>query len=323
MRDAQPPQCRPRARSRRSRSSASKRARSRGEDVSTSIRSPRLGVDQREPPDGGQRALARVVDLDRDHGVARAQSAASGRAQPSWSRKSDTTATRLGRRASAVSARERDGERLAGRGRRRRRRRRRSRSRTAASPGRAPRGGSTIGSPAPNAIDADAAGAAHREPGEHERDALGDVGLEPRRRAERHRRRDVKGDPRRQRPLGHVQAHVRLAGARGRRGVEVADVVARLVRPQLRQLGAGADTGGAAVAGQAVRDEPHQRDVDRVQQRARDRARSLAALPAAAGRGSGITPARRASDARSRARRPRPAAARSRSSVVSPSLSAW
>ena len=56
---------------------------------------------------------------------------------------------------------------------------------------------------------------------------------------------------RRQRALGDVQAHVRLAGARGRGGVEVAHVVAGLVGAQLRELGAAADAGGAAVAGQA------------------------------------------------------------------------
>ena len=71
---------------------------------------------------------------------------------------------------------------------------------------------------------------------------------------------------------------MRLAGARGGGGVEVADVVAGLVGPQLRELGAAADAGRAAVAGQAVRDEPHERHVDRVEQGPRDRSRSLAAL---------------------------------------------
>ena len=101
----------------------------------------------------------------------------------------------------------------------------------------------------------DAAGAAHAEPPEHERDALGDVGLQPLGGAERHRRRDVEHDPRRQRPLGHVQADVRLAaGARGRRRIDVADVVADLVRAQLGELDAEADAGGATVAGQRARE---------------------------------------------------------------------
>ena len=109
-----------------------------------------------------------------------------------------------------------------------------------------------IGSPAPKAIDADAAGAPHGEASEHEGDALGDVGLEPDRGPERHRRRDVE-----QRSTSSACAPERAVrtcgctGARRRGGVEVADVVARLVGPQLRELRAPADAGGAAVTGQA------------------------------------------------------------------------
>ena len=85
------------------------------------------------------------------------------------------------------------------------------------------------------------------------RDALGDVGLQPQRAPEGHRGRHVDRDPRGQRALGHVQAHVRLAGARRRRRVDVADVVADLVRAELRELGARPDARGAPVAGQRAR----------------------------------------------------------------------
>ena len=114
-----------------------------------------------------------------------------------------------------------------------------------------------------------APGAAHGQVAEHERHALGDVGLQPLRRAEGHRRRDVEDDPRRQRALGHVQAHVRLARAGCRRGVDLAHVVADLVRTQLRELGAGAHARGTAVAregaGRVARDD----EVERVDQRRR------------------------------------------------------
>ena len=103
---------------------------------------------------------------------------------------------------------------------------------------------------------ADAAGAPHAEASEHERHALGDVGLQPPGGAERHRRRDVEHDPGRQRALGHVQADVRLAGAGGRGRVDVADVVADLVRAQLCELHADADARRAPVAGQHPRHEP-------------------------------------------------------------------
>ena len=72
------------------------------------------------------------------------------------------------------------------------------------------------------------------------RRALGHVALEALGRAERHRGRDVEHDPRGHQPLGHVQPHVRHARPRAGRGVELADVVARLVRAQLRELGARA-----------------------------------------------------------------------------------
>ena len=122
----------------------------------------------------------------------------------------------------------------------------------------------------------DAPGAADAEPPEHERDALGDVGLQPLGGAERHRGRDVEHDPRRHRPLGDVQADVRLAaGARGRRRVDVADIVADDIRPQLGELDPETDAGRAPVAGQRVREAARDRDVKRVDQRLRNRSRTL------------------------------------------------
>ena len=48
----------------------------------------------------------------------------------------------------------------------------------------------------------------------------------------------VEQQPGRQRPLGHLHAHVRLARARGHGPVDLAHVVAELVRAHLRELGA-------------------------------------------------------------------------------------
>ena len=79
----------------------------------------------------------------------------------------------------------------------------------------------------------DAPGPPHGKAAEDGGDALGDVGLQSVGGPERHRRRDVEHDPRRQRAVGHVQTHVRLPGARGRCRVDVTNVVADLVRAQL------------------------------------------------------------------------------------------
>ena len=92
--------------------------------------------------------------------------------------------------------------------------------------------------------DADAPAAADREPRDDLGDALGHVALEPVGGAERHRGGDVEHEPGRDRALGDLEADVRRAGARAGRRVEPADVVARLVGPQLRDLGAGAEAGG-------------------------------------------------------------------------------
>ena len=66
-----------------------------------------------------------------------------------------------------------------------------------------------------------------------------------------------------------------LPGASCRRGVDVAHVVADLVRAQLRQLRADADPGGTPVARQHSHDEPADRQIDGLDQRLRERARAL------------------------------------------------
>ena len=195
-------------------------------------------------------------------------SARSGACQPS-SRKSETTATnpRVRARRPTRSSAAASGARAAARRARRRRRRAAARRRTrrgrrAAAASRSParprrrrrrgrRGGPRAARPSG--------------------DALGDVGLQPQAGAERHRGADVEHDPRGQRALGHVLADVRDAGARAGRGVEPAQVVAGLVRPQLRELGARAEPRRPALAGQrpagAARD-PRSSRADRVVGRA-------------------------------------------------------
>ena len=120
-------------------------------------------------------------------------------------------------------------------------------------PASTPRGGSSRGSPAPNVISATrpARRTARRAITSAAPSATSDFSRV--RGAERHRRRDVEHEPGRQRPLGHVQAHVRLAHARGGGRVDLAHVVADLVGAQLRELGAGAEAGGAPVARQRAR----------------------------------------------------------------------
>ena len=110
--------------------------------------------------------------------------------------------------------------------------------------------------------DADAPAAPDREPRDDLRDPFGHVALEPVGGAERHRGGDVEDQPGGDRALGDLEADVRRAGARAGRGIEAAHVVARLVGPQLRDLGAGAEAGGEVVAGQDPGRAPAQREVE-------------------------------------------------------------
>ena len=198
--------------SRRSRSSAANRSRTRRREVSTSIRSPALGIDQRQvsdapaaPPRADRRSRPRAPS-----GAPAASRAAAPR--PAGRESREITTTSPGWRASRATRRSaparpsascspvgRDalGQHAAQRDHRR------ALSRAAAA---------RAVCAAPNADEPDAARSPDAEPPEHERHALGDVGLQPPRGPERHRRRHVEHDPGRQRALGHVQADVRLAG---------------------------------------------------------------------------------------------------------------
>ena len=122
----------------------------------------------------------------------------------------------------------------------------------------------------------DAARAADTEATEHERHALGHVRLQPARGPERHRRRDVEHDPGSERALGHVHADVGLSGAGRGGGVDVAHVVADLVRAELCKLQADAHAGGTAIARQHPRNQPRDREVDRLDQRLGKRPGALA-----------------------------------------------
>ena len=111
-----------------------------------------------------------------------------------------------------------------------------------------------------------------------------------------------------------------LAGPGGRRGIDVADVVADRVGPELSELGAGADADGTAVARRLRETSLRDRDVERLDERLSNRPRALprggrlgGSLPltapstGAAPRGS-AAPDRRARDrrrARARADDPR------------------
>jgi len=108
------------------------------------------------------------------------------------------------------------------------------------------------------------------------RDALRDIGLQAVGGAERHRGGDVEHEPGREDPLRNLQTDVRDAGARAGGRVELADVVAELVRAQLRELGAAADAGCEAIAGQHARAAPRERQRERVDERSRRRPGTLA-----------------------------------------------
>ena len=124
--------------------------------------------------------------------------------------------------------------------------------------------------------EADAARPPHAEATEHERDALGHVRLQAARGPERHRGGDVEHDPGGERALGHVQADVSLPRAGGRRGVDMAHVVADLVRTKLSELHPDAHAGSAPIARQHPRHQPRDREVERLDQRLGQRAGALA-----------------------------------------------
>ena len=296
--------------------------RARGVDLDERTR---LGIDQREVADGGQVHLARVADLDRVHGVAGAQRAE--RAHPaSAPRKSEMTTTkpgwramrpvfdeRVGERVRVVVAvlgdalAERDGSARARRGRR------------AAASLREPA--------APQVTQRDPAAAAERR---------GD-----RSRAPRPRRRRTSGGRRCRTPsTAETSSSSHVVSTRSgtcsrtcgtpvrarRRRVDLADVVADLVRPQLRQLRALPDAGRAAIARQRARGAARDDEVERLDQRRRHAARALPSGRRPAGAACGHTHRdrglRRGGCPMSGMPRPRRASRSSRSSVVTPSPSA-
>ena len=73
-----------------------------------------------------------------------------------------------------------------------------------------------------------------------------------------------------------MQTHVRLSRARGSGGVDLPNVVADLVRPQLGQLGARAEPGGTAVARQRSRGPLGRHEIERLEQPLRHVPRALA-----------------------------------------------
>ena len=118
------------------------------------------------------------------------------------------------------------------------------------------------------------------EMAERERHALRHVGLPSLGRSERHRGRDVECEPRHEHALGEVDANVRLAGPRGHVPFDPAHVVAGDVRPHLGELAARAEHRRAVVAGEHPFDPPPDRQVERPQQRLRERARPRPVRPA-------------------------------------------
>ena len=199
----------------------------------------------------------------------------SGRPHAACSRKSDTTTTRPGIRATRAR-RCRAPARPSGSpspswatpvSRRRR---------SASVARRPPRGGTSSGEPAPNVITAEAAGPPQGQAAHGQRDALGHVGLQPLGCPERHRGGDVEREPCGQRALGDLEAHVGHGRPRARRGVDLADVVADLVRAQLRQLGPDPGAGGGTVAGQQPARAPREPQLHGIEQRGRHPARALA-----------------------------------------------
>ena len=245
-----------------------------------------LGIDERQLADVGQVALARVVDLDREDVVA-CRDGRERRSQSRGPRKSETRTTSPPRRAAAVMKPK-------GRGRRGRRRcqwpvgggrafgarQQQGRQQPVATDGRLDppvAGPPNVTMPSrlprwvarwPTAIATPSATSALRRSG----------------RAERHRWRESSSEPRRQRALRDVDADVRDGGPGGDVPVDPADVVARLVGPDLGQLEAAAEVVRPVLPGEQPVDPTADRQVERAEQRLRCRARDRAVPSAEAAR---------------------------------------
>ena len=111
------------------------------------------------------------------------------------------------------------------------------------------------------------------EAADDERGALGHVGLAPVGRPEVHRRGVVEQEPGRQLAVRHVLADVRGERPGGGVPVDLADVVARLVRPDAVELEAVAAADAAVVAGHPATDATVQRQLELADQPVGDGAR--------------------------------------------------
>ena len=225
-----------------------------------------LGVDEPERPDRLERLLARVAHLDRDDLVAareaeqRPRASRAGRGSRRRSRRARAAAPRPRRRCSAspseTSARP-PAPRLAVAEREQQPdepraplRRRQHAARSAPKPTRPTRFPRTVAA-WPTASATPSATSALR------RSAV----------PKRHRRRRVEHEPRDEHALGEVDADVRLRRPRGDVPVDQAHVVARHVRPHLRELGAAAEQRRAVVAREQPVDAPRDRQLERLEQR--------------------------------------------------------
>ena len=231
---------------RRSRSSAAKRSRNRaaGAVRPGSARRSRGRPAPAVPTAGSSASRGSPTSIATT--AWRSRSAPSGRSQSCWSRKSEITTTSPGCVASLKRARQRRAERVLLADARPARRPPRAACAARSGPAWSRAAAAPAGPPPRQSDHPDAARPAQPQPREHQRRALGDVGLQPPRGPERHRRREVEHDPGGQRPLGHVHAHMQRAGARAGGGVDVAHVVTGLVGAQLRELGAETDAGWRA-----------------------------------------------------------------------------
>ena len=202
---------------------------------------PGLGVDEPELARVRQLLLARVADLDGDDVVAAGElehrPAPVVRAAEVRDEHDERALARERVGAPDRLAERRRADALVGLRRVLAERRRAARSGRAAPAGRAPSAGRRVA----ERDDAEPVAAARRDVADRDRDALRDVGLAPFGRAELHRRRRVEHEPRHEHALGVLHANVRLAGPRGDVPVDLADVVAEGVRPDLRELAAVAE----------------------------------------------------------------------------------
>ena len=191
---------------RSSAAAAANRSRSRRSPRVDAQLAPGLRIDEPQLADVGELLLARVADLDGEHGVPAGERAAgrhasrAGRGSP----RRPPRATRW-RATSSASSSASPSEPVPAGGRSRRTSQR-VEQRAPALPRRL-----DARRRSPKAIDAEPVAAPRRGVADRDRDALGDVGLAPVAGAERHRRRRVEHEPGDEHALGELDADVRLA----------------------------------------------------------------------------------------------------------------